>query len=81
MWVAWCRSMARKISAVHKRTTGVGQSEMELAALVQKKLGISVPARTLRKFVADNFQILSILAHEIHAADDVATGTIRLTNT
>lgn len=77
---AWCRSVARKISAVHKRVTGAGQSEMELAALVQKKLGIAVPARTLRNFVADNFQILSILAHEIHAADDAAKGTIRLTN-
>jgi hypothetical protein len=72
--------MARKISAVHKRKTGVGQSEMELAALVQKRLGITVPARTLRQFVADNFQILSILAHEIHAADDAANGVVRLTN-
>lgn len=53
---------------------------MELAALVRSHLGVDVPAGKLRKFVADQFTLLSILAHEIHAADDAANGVIRLTN-
>jgi hypothetical protein len=72
--------MARKISAIHKRTISSGQSEMELAALVRSHLGVDVPAGKLRKFVADNFTLLSILAHEIHAADDAANGVVRRTN-
>lgn len=72
--------MARKISAVNKRQSSAGQAETELSALVRSHLGVIVTPGDIRKFVAHNFTLLSILAHEIHAADDASKGVVRLTN-
>lgn len=58
--------MAKRQPIVDRRKVKIGQSEMELAALVRTKLGVDVAADTLRKFVCDHFHILSILCHEIH---------------
>ncbi len=61
--------MARKISAIHKRNLPVDKSELELATEVKNHLGLTVDARRLARFIRDRFHILSILAHEIHAAE------------
>ena len=61
--------MARKISAINKRNLPVDKSEQELSMEVKKHLGLDVDARRLAQFIRDRFHILSILAHEIHAAE------------
>ncbi len=62
--------MARKISAVNRRKNIVhGQSEREMAALIQKEMKIAVNPGHLRDFIRSRFVILSILAHEIHAQE------------
>lgn len=62
--------MARRISAVHRRKGLVaGQSEHELARLIEQKMGIDVDPRKLRDFIRAQFVLLSILAHEIHAQE------------
>lgn len=61
--------MVRKISAINKRNLPVDRVELELAMEVRTRLGVDVDPRKLAKFVRDRFHILSILAHEIHAAE------------
>ena len=65
--------MAKRQSAVYRRKNlSAGQSEIELAALVKSRLGIDIEPAKLRQFVCDKFVILSILCHEIHAAEQSA---------
>lgn len=63
--------MARRISAIHRRKGLVlGQSENELARLIEDKLKIDVDPRVLRDFIRGQFVLISILAHEIHAQEN-----------
>lgn len=62
--------MAKRQSAVHRSPKRPAHaSALELAALVRKELGPIVDPEQLRQFVCDRFHILSILCHEIHAAE------------
>jgi hypothetical protein len=62
--------MAKRQSAVYRRKNiTVGQSALELAALVRQRLNIDIPPEVLTKFICDKFVILSILCHEIHEAE------------
>ena len=60
--------MAPRAPIVTRRPNS-GKSEMELAALIQDRLGISIDPQKLRQFICDRFVILSILCHEIHEAE------------
>lgn len=60
--------MSRKVSLVKKqarRATAQMSPQAEMAMYIRKDLGIEIDAETLRKFIADRFTVLSILAHEI----------------
>ncbi len=60
--------MAKRQYIVDRRKVKPGQSEMELAALVRKGLGLDVSPERLKEFILHHFTLLSILCHEIYGA-------------
>lgn len=61
--------MARRLKLAQKRGKQAMSPELELSVLVRNSLGIDVAPEKIKTFVRNQFMILSVLAHEIHAAE------------
>lgn len=70
--------MARRLKLAQKRGPQALTPELEMSALVRSHLGIEITPDRIKKFVRDQFVLLSILAHEIHAAELRETSGIEL---
>ncbi len=70
--------MARRLKLAQKRGPQSMSPELELSVLVRNGLGLDVPSDKIKAFVRGNFVMLSVLAHEIHAAELRETGGIEV---
>lgn len=63
--------MAKRQAMIHRRAPqGHDKVTMELHVLVKKELGVDIEPVKLRSFVCDRFHLLSVIAHELHEAEE-----------
>lgn len=70
--------MARRLKLAQKRGPQSMTPELELSVLVRSHLGIEITPEKIKHFVRFNFTLLSILAHEIHAAEVAENNGVEL---